>query len=325
MKRNILIYLAVLILSQVLAFSEAFAGAESSYRLGVGDMIKITVLHEESLTLETSIAENGSISYPVLGEVQVEGKTTREVESIIKTALASGFLVNPHVSVNVVVFRSFYIGGEVKSPGAYPYQPGLTIEKAISVAGGRTDKASDRFVVIRESDVARTAIPATSHSPVSPGDEITIENAGEIMVVGEVRQPGVYPYKSGLTIEKAISIAGGRTEKASEVAVVKREGVSTRIAENELTHSTVRPDDQIIVQNAGEIMVGGEVRQPGVYPYVRGLTVLKAVTLAGGPTERASKTIVVIHEQDPNHEPVEVGLFDSVLPGDIITVEESFF
>ena len=324
MKKTFFVYF-LLILLQIPAISEVFAGAESIYTLNVGDLIKVTVLHEESLTLETRVAENGSISYPVLGEVQVAGKTTREVEAIIRTALASGFLVNPHVSVNIVAFRPFYIAGEVKSPGAYPYQPVLTVEKAISIAGGRTDKASDNYFVIRESDATRKATSVTSHSPVSPGDEITVENSGEIMVVGEVRAPGVYPYKSGLTVEKAIAIAGGRTEKASDSAVIKRGSLSTSIAESELSHTLVASEDQIVIQNAGEIMVGGEVRQPGVYPYVRGLSVLKAITLAGGPTERASKTIVVIHEKDPNHEPVEVGLFEPVLPGDIITIEESFF
>jgi polysaccharide export outer membrane protein len=107
----------------------------------------------------------------------VAGQTTSELEQHIVSLLSDGYLVNPSVNVSVVEYRPFFINGEVKSPGGYPYQPGLTMEKAIALAGGLTDRASKRKMYLQKggqaSEQARGKV--SMGSKISPGDIITIE------------------------------------------------------------------------------------------------------------------------------------------------------
>ena len=107
-----------------------------SYRLGQGDRIAIQVFDEPDLTMEATVGASGIINYSYLGDLQVAGRTPVELERTIADTLREGYLVNPSVNVSVVGFRSFFINGEVRSPGSYPYQPGLTLNKAIALAGG---------------------------------------------------------------------------------------------------------------------------------------------------------------------------------------------
>jgi polysaccharide export outer membrane protein len=117
----------------------------------------------------------GSINYSYLGDVQVAGKSPSELEEHIVNLLQNGYLVNPSVNVAVMEYRPFYINGEIRSPGSYPYQPGLTLDKAIALAGGLTDRASTRkmFVTSGNRSSGETTQVFLS-SKVAPGDIITI-------------------------------------------------------------------------------------------------------------------------------------------------------
>lgn len=94
-----------------------------AYVLGQGDSIAIQVFDEPDLTIDTVVGTSGSINYSYLGDIQVAGKSPSELERFIVNLLQDGFLVNPSVNVSVVEYRPFYINGEVRSPGSYPYQP----------------------------------------------------------------------------------------------------------------------------------------------------------------------------------------------------------
>ena len=91
--------------------------------------------------------------------------------------LRDGYLVNPSVNVTVVEYRPFFINGEVRSPGGYPYQPGLTLDKAIALAGGLTDRASTRkMFVVNAARQRRRRDPARRmNTPISPGDIVSIK------------------------------------------------------------------------------------------------------------------------------------------------------
>jgi len=147
-----------------------------NYVLGQGDRISIQVFDEPDLTLESTVSANGVINYSYLGDLRVSGKTPFELEQEIAIALKNGFLVNPSVNVSVVQFRPFFIGGEVRAPGSYPYQPGLTLDKAIALAGGLTERASQRRMFVVKSGAPATDQTQTSlGDPVGPGDTITIK------------------------------------------------------------------------------------------------------------------------------------------------------
>jgi polysaccharide export outer membrane protein len=148
----------------------------NEYRLGVGDKIQIEVYGEADLGVTTILSGSGVISYPFLGDLKITGFTPKEVGQLIATGLKGAYLVDPKVSVTILQYRPFYIYGEVKQSGGYPYQPGLTLRKAVSLAGGFTDRASTtKMSVIRETDAQRKPIPIALDDFVYPGDTVTIE------------------------------------------------------------------------------------------------------------------------------------------------------
>lgn len=147
-----------------------------AYVLGNGDSISILVFDETDLTMDAQIGDSGEINYSYLGALQVTGKTPVQLEREITSALKDGYLVNPSVNVTIKEYRPFFITGEVGRPGSYAYQPGLTLEKAISIAGGLTDRASNRrmYVVRADSPDQDEKKRIRLSSPVGPGDVIEI-------------------------------------------------------------------------------------------------------------------------------------------------------
>ncbi len=149
----------------------------SLYRLGPGDLIFISVYDEQDLSFEVRLGDSGRITYPFLGEIQVTGNTTRELESLITRGLVDGeFLVRPEVTVNVVEYRPFYINGEVADPGSYPFEPGLTLRKAVTIAGGFTERASRSRISIISAGSA-TAEPVEAENLdilIKPDDIISV-------------------------------------------------------------------------------------------------------------------------------------------------------
>lgn len=151
----------------------------SVYKLSAGDVISIRVLGEDDLNREKiRLTDAGSISYPALGEIRVMNMTIGDLEKIITDGLRGRFLVNPKVSVQIDEYRPFYINGMVDKPGGYPFQPGLTVRKAASLAGGFKERASvNKVFIIRESDPAQRSQNASLNSPVYPGDIVTVEES----------------------------------------------------------------------------------------------------------------------------------------------------
>lgn len=151
----------------------------SVYKLSAGDVISIRVLGEDDLNREKiRLTDAGSISYPALGEIRVMNMTIGDLEKIITDGLRGRFLVNPKVSVQIDEYRPFYINGMVEKPGGYPFQPGLTVRKAASLAGGFKERASvNKVFIIRESDPSQRSQSSHLNSPVYPGDIVTVEES----------------------------------------------------------------------------------------------------------------------------------------------------
>lgn len=170
-----MLWLVVLLTGMVHAET---GGAEiSSYRLGSGDLIRIQVYGEDDLTLEARITDSGTISYPFLGQIQVAGLTLTQLQQHIVTGLDGDYLVDPKVSVSILGYRQFYVNGEVKKPGGFPYEPGLTIRKAISLAGGLTERASTKKMSVIPEGSQHQQQTVDMNTRVNPGDIITIEQS----------------------------------------------------------------------------------------------------------------------------------------------------
>lgn len=151
----------------------------SNYRLGSGDVITIQVLGEDELKRERiRLSDAATISYPILGEIRLAGKTVAELERVIRDGLKDRYLVNPQVTVTINEYRNFFINGQVERPGGYPFMPGLTVRKAVSLAGGFKERASkEKIFVIRDDDRSQTAKRIDLNASVNPGDIITVEES----------------------------------------------------------------------------------------------------------------------------------------------------
>jgi len=155
----------------------AQAGNDTSYQLASGDVISIKVYGEEELTFEkVLLTDAGTVSFPFLGEVNAKGKTTVELTSLITTGLKDGYLINPRVTVSIDEYREFFVNGEVEKPGGYAFKPGLTLRKAIAIAGGLTERASEsKMYIIKDKDVDKKTQKIEMNALVLPGDIVTIE------------------------------------------------------------------------------------------------------------------------------------------------------
>jgi polysaccharide export outer membrane protein len=174
------LFIGLLILAAWLANSAIAAQPElSTYKLGVGDVISVQVIGEDELKREkVRLSDAGTLSFPYIGEIRVRGMTVGELEDYITRNLAGRYLLNPQVTVTIQEYRSFFVNGMVDKPGGYPFTPGLTVRKAISIAGGFKERASkEKINVIREEDVKGTPQRIGLDAPVKPGDIITVEES----------------------------------------------------------------------------------------------------------------------------------------------------
>lgn len=147
----------------------------SQYQLGSGDRINISVFGQDDLSMEIRLPDVGTINYPFLGELKLVGMTAAEVESLIYEGLLGDYLVNPSVSVSIIEYRPFFIDGEVKRPGGYPYQPGLSVNKAAALAGGYTERANrDKITIVRETDGQQFEFSVSVTDMIQPGDIVTV-------------------------------------------------------------------------------------------------------------------------------------------------------
>lgn len=163
----------------VVAFATSTAPlwAQSGYRLGSGDLISISVFEEPELSMEVRLGDSGQISYPFLGQVDIAERTIAEVETAIAEGLRGDYLIEPRVSISVMEYRPFFITGEVAAPGGYPYLPGLTLRKAITLAGGFTERASRSRIVVNRGDLSDDESRLQLSDAIHPDDVITVQQS----------------------------------------------------------------------------------------------------------------------------------------------------
>lgn len=145
------------------------------YRLGTDDEIRVSVFGHDDLSGQFIVSNSGTVSLPLIGEVQAAGLTITEFITATETSLKDGYLKEPRVSAQVLNFRPYYILGEVNNPGEYPYSTDLTVLKAIATAGGFTYRANKREVMIKEIDRDNERkILLTPTTDIQPGDTIRV-------------------------------------------------------------------------------------------------------------------------------------------------------
>ncbi|MBL8581044.1 MAG: polysaccharide export protein [Rhizobiaceae bacterium] len=155
---------------------EAFhASLEEPYLLGAGDRVRVTVFEQDGLTNTYSVDQSGYIAFPLVGSVPARGYSAKQLEGELAGRLRQGYLRDPDVSVEVDRYRPVFVMGEVGAAGQYSYVPGMTVQKAIAMAGGFSPRANQA-----NADVTRnvngkvmTGRVLTS-DPLLPGDTIFV-------------------------------------------------------------------------------------------------------------------------------------------------------
>lgn len=157
------------------AQQQAAPTTAGSYLLGPNDRVRVKVYGEPDISGEYEVDTNGQISVPLAGHIGAEGLTTKQLERAIAAALSKGIVRDPRVNVEVALYRPYYILGEVKKSGEYPYRLGLTVMDAVATAGGFTYRANEGKVFLRHAgDNAEQAVSLDSPVPVFPGDNIRV-------------------------------------------------------------------------------------------------------------------------------------------------------
>lgn len=148
---------------------------EGPYLLDTGDRLRIFVYGQPNLSRLYIVNQEGKISVPLIGNVSARGKTTNELQGIIRSRLGSEYVKDPQVTVDIQQNRPFFILGEVKNAGQYPYVSGMTVETAVAIAGGYTERASERsFRVKRRANGFVRDLEVPSDFPVKPSDTVYV-------------------------------------------------------------------------------------------------------------------------------------------------------
>jgi len=148
---------------------------DGEYRLGPADQLRVTVFGHDDLSNQYTVASNGTISFPLIGDIDAAGLTVTEFQRITEQRLAEGYLKSPRVTAEIMTFRPFYILGEVARAGEYPYTNRLTVLNAIATAGGFSHRANRKVVAIKgleDTDEQRVELTPTTY--VEPGDTIRV-------------------------------------------------------------------------------------------------------------------------------------------------------
>ena len=256
---------------------------EKDYEIGPEDVLRIMVWDHDDLERVVSVSREGDFSYPLIGKVHAEGLTVAELEKEIARRLAGKYIINPQVTVKVEEYKSkkVFLMGEVggyqkrgKGAGTYYLTGKTTLIEILSQAGGPTKEAGSEVIIIRPRN--------KKGNPVNPGEA-----------------------------------------KADEIIRINLR----RLLEGDISQNIyVEPGDTIYVPKAEFFFVYGEVKNPGKYMLEKGTDVLKAITIAGGATEKAAiKRIKIIREKGGHKIEIRAKLTDPVQAEDIIIVPESFF
>lgn len=249
----------------VMTFCIVSVSFAQDYIIGEGDVLKINVYDNDDLTTTARVSGDGVIVMPLIGQVEVKGLTLSKIAQKIAARLSDGYVVNPQVNIFIQEFRSkkAFIMGEVNKPGLCVLPGQTTFLALLSEAGGLTKDAGDRAIIKRKSNPSDTSEniitvnlkkliekgDTTQDTLIMDGDNVYIPKARVFYITGEVKKPDVYKYEEGSTVLKAISAAGGFTDKASKgrVKIIRKVKGVEEVIEKVRNDELVLPDDVIVI------------------------------------------------------------------------------
>ncbi|MBM3115148.1 SLBB domain-containing protein [Jeongeupia naejangsanensis] len=243
----------------------ATAGAElrGEYRLGPGDVVKVSVYDHPDLLTEAQLTQNGELNFPLIGKIAAGGRSFTEVEQLIARKLGDGgFIRNAQVNVLIAQYRSQRVSvlGEVSRPGRYALENDADVVEMIATAGGIGATGGDRLVLVRgetrQELLLSTLLSAQRAGDAVPrvrnGDVVFVPRMQQVYVYGEVNRPGSFRLEERMTVMQAIASAGGYNPRASRRSIeIHRRQADGSVAEvsPKLTDA-VLDNDVIYVQES---------------------------------------------------------------------------
>ncbi len=276
-------------------------GSASEYVIGPQDVIEIKVWDNPDLSGKAVVSLDGSINYYLIGKVKAEGLTPAQLREKIASKLADGYIVNPQVSVEILEYKSkkIILTGEVEKPGTYYLTRKTTVVEAITMAGGQTKDADREIFIVRDVESDAKESEKERANPPPPEEET-------------VPATETSPDSDRPPLPK----------KGKQILIDLRAALEGDLSQN----IYVLNGDYIFVPRSKTFFIMGEVKKPGQYNLDRGTTLLRAISLAGGLTEKASlRRTHVIRTVDNRKKEIKIDGNDLIEPGDIIVVPESIF
>ncbi|MCU0922039.1 MAG: polysaccharide export protein EpsE [Burkholderiaceae bacterium] len=212
----------------------AAAAAQQEYRLGAGDVIRISIFQNPDLTLETRVTEAGIISFPLLGTIRIGGLSVTQAEKLIADGLRSGnFVRSPQVTIVVLQVRGNQASvlGQVNRPGRFPLETAdMRLTDLLALAGGATGMGAEVVVVTgtrngqpfrAEVDLPTVFAPGGREKDilVQNGDVVWVDRQPMVYIYGEVQRPGPMRLERGMTLMQALATGGGLTLRGTEKGI----------------------------------------------------------------------------------------------------------
>ena len=347
----------------------AHPASAGDYVIGPRDSLKITVWGQQDLSQKYNVSVEGTIVFPLIGEVRAAGLTEAQLGQKLVNLLEKDYLVNPQVMVSVEEYKSkkVLVLGEAEKPGAYPLTGNTTVLEIVSQAGGFGKSAGKQLVLLRPVQRVASAgstVPAgntirrlniekiqagdtSENVEVEDGDTLFIPKANAFFVLGEVSRPGSFTLEKETTVLEAVTFAGGFTNKASpsgaKIIRKRPEGGQETIAVD-LSGAVpankdfvIQDGDTVLVPRGNTFFVFGEVKKPGDFQLEKNTTILEAISVAGGFTDKAAPGRTKIIRNTPTgQQTIEVDMNDIIKRGhrdkavplqesDVIVVPEAYF
>jgi len=247
-------------------FAAGMSRAQAEYLLGAGDLVRVTVYDHADLVTETRVNEQGSILFPLLGEVSVAGYSASQAAVRIARMLeAGGFLRNPQVNLVVLEFKGQEVSvlGRVNRPGKFPLQQASRLTDVLAMAGGAAVDGADTLVLLsgkgtnssrREIDLIgllRDGNPQLNVAIIND-DVLYIPREPRFYIYGEVQRPGAFRLERNMSLVQALSLGGGLTTRGTQkgIRILRRDASNTLREVTASLGDLLQPDDVIFVRES---------------------------------------------------------------------------
>lgn len=256
---------SVLMMGALLLAAPAWS-ADDDYRMGTGDVARITVYGNPDLTTEARVGEDGGLTFPLIGAVKASGLTPSAVEKDIATRLSKGgFIVDPNVNLNIVQFRGQQISvlGRVNQPGKISLEKVSRITDALALARGISADGADTITLVRTQDgkteYRDVNVPAlfapggeVSNELVRDGDVLNVARQPMFYIYGEVQRPGSFRLEQNMSVVQALSMGGGLNTRGTQrgIMILRRAADGSLQELDAALADLVKKDDVIYVKES---------------------------------------------------------------------------